>query len=123
MSLRRKIKYQFEYYHRFLLSVGSCLRPPAWLVGRGMRVICLFLLTVVSVAYIGAISRAAGSGYQMKSLQKRVDNLQMEIQKIDVDIAGQNSMSSLEKRLQETDMILVKNIKYIVISGSEMAKQ
>ena len=123
MSLRRKIRYQIGYYYRFLLSVGRCLTPPAWLVGRGVRVFCLFLLALASVLYIGEISRAAGSGYEMKSLQKRVSALQEEIQKIDVDITSQNSMSSLDKRLRETDMVLVKNIQHIVISGSEMAKQ
>ncbi len=123
MSLRRRIKYQLGYYYRFLLSVVSCLTPPAWLTGRGVRIFCLFLLAVASVLYIGEISRAAGSGYEMKSLQKQVSALQEEIQKIDVDIAGQNSMSGLEKRLRETDMVLVKNVQHIVISGSEVAKQ
>lgn len=123
MSLRRRIKYQLGYYYRFLASVGSCLTPPAWLTGRGMRIMCLCLLAAASILYIGEISRAAGSGYEMKSLQKQVSTLQEEIQKIDVDIASQNSMSSLEKRLQETDMVSVTNIKHIVISGSEVAKQ
>ena len=123
MSLRRRIKYQLGYYYRFLVSVGSCLTPPAWLVGRGVRVFCLSLLAMASILYVGEISRAAASGYEMKSLQKQVSSLQEEIQKIDVDIASQNSMSSLEKRLQDTDMVLVKNVQHIVISGSEVAKQ
>lgn len=123
MFLRRRIKYQLGYYYKILISVGRCLTPPWWLIGKGVRVICLCVLIAVAVLYVAEISRAAGSGYEMKILQKQVSELRTKIQKIDVEIASQNSMSNLVKRLQETDLVTVKNIKYVVVFGPDVAKK
>jgi hypothetical protein len=123
MSWRRKIQYQLENYRRVSLGVFNCAALPSCLTGKTARIICLIILAAGSVGYICQTSAAAGSGYEMNELQNKVEAMEEEIQKIDVQIAEFSSMPSLEKRLARMNMVSVASIKYIRPTGPAFAKK
>jgi len=123
MILRRKIKYQVEYYKRCLLSYGKCFAVPAWLYGQKARYVYVGIFGALLFAYICQVSVASGSGYEMRDLQKQVTNLKGEIQKINVEVASYNALPNLEKRVQNTGMISVASIKYVKNTETAVAKR
>lgn len=123
MSWKRRVKYQFDYYRRRALGVFGYAALPDYLTGKTARVIYVVLLAAASLAYVCQTSLAAGSGYEMRDLQKKVNTLQEDIQKINVQIAENSSMPSLEKRLAELNMVAVSDIRYISSAETAVAKK
>lgn len=123
MTLKRKIRYQLDYYARLIKNFWRGSAVPAWLTGRAARGAYLMVLATVTVAYICQVNAAAESGYQMRDLQNKVDNLREEIQKLNVDVAAYNALPSLEKSLAETGMVKAENIIYLSAANLAVAKK
>lgn len=123
MIFRRKIRYQLEYYKRLLWGYCRCVSAPAWIHGKMARYAYLTLLVCLCFGYICQVSVASGSGYKMRDLQKQVNGLKSEIQKINVEVAGYNAMPNLEQRVAKSGMVAVANIKYISSADISVAKR
>ena len=123
MTLKRKIKYQLDYYLRLVRNVWRGSAVPAWLTGRAARGAYLVALAIISVAYICQVNAAAESGYQMRDLQNKVDSLREEIQKLDVEVASVNALPSLERNLLSTNMVKAENIVYLSATNLAVAKK
>ena len=123
MTLKRKVKYQLDYYLRLVRNVWRVSAVPAWLTCRAARGAYLVALAIISVAYICQVNAAAESGYQMRDLQNKVDSLREEIQKLDVEVASVNALPSLEKNLLSTNMVKADNIFYLSAANLAVAKK
>lgn len=123
MTLRRKIRYRTDYYKRVILSITRGFIVPVWFSTLAPRVICIVALLTFSFAYIWQVTSAAGSGYEMRDLQTKVENLRADIQKLDVDMASNNALTNLRKRVQMIRMTPVVNIAYIESSATVVAKK
>lgn len=123
MILRRKIKYQVDYYKRMALSYCKCFSVPAWMYGKNARLAYAGIFGAILFAYICQVSVASGSGYEMRDLQKRVTALKTDIQKINVEMAKYNALPNLEKRVQNTGMVTVASINYIKSTETVVAKR
>ena len=123
MTLRRKIRYQTDYYKRVIQSVARGFVVPEWFSTLAPRVICIIVLVVFSFAYIWQVTSAAGSGYEMRDLQTKVENLRADIQKLDVDLASNNALTNLQKRVQTIRMTPVFSISYIESGAAVVAKR
>lgn len=123
MSWKRQIKYQLESYKRTALGILHCMTLPSWLTARAARYAYLGIISIIVIAYICQTSNAAASGYEMRDLQNKVTQMREEIQKIEVDIAGYNSMPNLEKQVKSTGMSLAQNIRYISVPEPVVAKR
>lgn len=96
---------------------------PAWLTGKAARYCYLGILVLLFAVYVCQTSSAAGSGYEMRDLQGKVDSLREDIQKIEVSVAAYSSMSSLERQIAKTGMIKVENMRYLNTVGPAVAKK
>jgi hypothetical protein len=123
MTLRRKIRYQTDYYKRVMLCIARGFVVPEWFSTLAPRVICIVVLVVFSFAYIWQVTSAAGSGYEMRDLQTKVENLRVDIQKLDVNLASNNALTNLRKRVQTIGMAPVTNIFYIESGATVVAKR
>ncbi|MDD2757771.1 MAG: hypothetical protein PHD72_00135 [Patescibacteria group bacterium] len=123
MSWKRRVKYQFDYYRRRALGVFGYAALPDYFTGRTARIVYITILVATSLIYICQTSLAAGSGYEMRDLQNKVNTLQEDIQKIEVEIAENTSMAKLETRLAELNMVAISDIKYISAVETAVAKK
>jgi hypothetical protein len=123
MTLRRKIRYQTDYYKRVMISIARGFIVPEWFSTLAPRVICIVVLVVFSLAYIWQVTSAAGSGYEMRDLQTKVENLRADIQKLDVNLASNNALTNLRKRVQMIQMAPIANIIYIESGATVVAKR
>lgn len=123
MTLRRKIKYQTDYYRRVILTVARGLNVPEWFSTLAPRIVCIAVLVVFSLAYIWQVTSAAGSGYEMRDLQTKVEGLRADIQKLNVNLASNNALTNLQKRVNALNMTSVANITYIEPATAIVAKR
>jgi len=123
MKFTRKIRYQFDNYKRVIKNLFDYSRLPSWLTGRISRCSMLVVLVMCSVCYVMQIACATSSGYEMRDLQKKVNLLNEEINKINIEAVSYGSLINLEKRVQESNMSRVSNIVYVTAPDVMFAKK
>lgn len=119
MSLKRRLEYSYKQIIRFIETASL----PKWLDGGGMRVFLVVLLLSGGVGYVLEVSNLATTGYQLRDLEKRVEVLRAETQKIEVEIASESALSSIERRLPETKMTPAGKIIHLTPIENVTAKR
>lgn len=119
MSIKRQI--QFKY--RNLVHALETITVPSWITSRTTRVGLLAVILLFGIAYIVNTTSSATSGYQMHELEKKMSALETEVQKLQVEIADNSSMSSISSRLVKLNMTEVSNVKYLTVKNSPVAKK
>lgn len=119
MSIKRRLEYNYQQIIRFIATVSL----PKWLDGGGIRVVLIGLFMLGGVGYMVETGGLATAGYQLRDLEKQVEVLQAETQKIEVDIASLSALSSIESRLPETKMTEAAKIIYLAPVESITAKR
>lgn len=106
MSFRTKIQSQYRQFVRFF----QMYLFPTWLGSTPTKVVVTCLVFIVGVCYIFEISILSTSGYIISSLEKQVATEQNTIQKLQTEIAMNQSMVSIQKRLPSLGMVPVPGI-------------
>jgi len=118
MSIKRQIQSKYKSLMHSLQTISM----PGWLTSKTARLSLVSIIFLFGTAYIINTAASATSGYQMHELEKRTALLETEVQKLQVEIADNSSMSSISSRLVKLNMVEVNNIKYLVIKNTVVAK-
>ena len=118
MSIKRQIQFKYKNLLRSLQTI----RAPRWLTSRATRLVLVSIIFLFGIGYIANMTSSATSGYQMHELEKQTQSLQTEVQKLQVEIADNSSMSSISARLARLNMVEAKGIKYLTTKNTAVAK-
>lgn len=118
MSLKRQIQFK---YKNFIASLRS-FSLPKWMFSKSTRIILSLLVVIFGVAYVLNTSSSATSGFAMHKLEKEVEALQIEVQKLQVEVASNSSIGNIEFRLTKLNMVPAGNIKYLSVKNTAVAK-
>jgi len=119
MSLKR----QLEYKYRNLVNKCRAIYLSSWITSKAMRIILVLLIVGVGSAYVLKITSSATSGFEMHKLENQVDALDKDIQKIQIEIAENSALPSIQARLATLDMTEASNISYINSKDTAVAKR
>jgi len=119
MSLKRKINYQINHLRNALYSWSL----PRWMTGSGAKILVSILFVVCTTGYVFQVSSTATAGYKINELEGQVTELKREIQKLELDKADNGTISSIEQRLNKTEMVMVDNIEYYQSADIIVAKK
>ena len=119
MTIKRKFKLQYQVMTDFV----ETFRLPAWVNGLRLRLVFLGIIGILSLINVCEVSSASTSGYQMHDLETKVAAMSADIQKVNVEIADASAMNNIQKRLKDSDMVAVSEIKYIAVGDSLVAKR
>ena len=117
MSLKRRLESQI-YNFRYALTT---IHVPEWVTGMRTRVILTAAFVFFTGAYIIQTSAGAVSGYDVHTLESQVSSLQSDIQKLQTEVVTYDSIGSIQKRAQETNMVAVGEIKHLTSAGLAVA--
>ena len=93
-----------------------------WMVGTSCR-ICLIIFTVAfSLLYLLQTNAVSSKGFEMSELEKQINELERETQKLDVEISRHRSIQSIEERLQNLEMVAADNVEYAIPVGTALAR-
>lgn len=109
MSYKRQLK---AHYHNFIDALRTFVIPE-WLTGRGMRSALLISVIFLSVAYMLRINSVSASGYEIHNLEKQVSELDNQVQDLQIKMADAGSMSNIEKRLPELNLVAATAVKHL----------
>ncbi len=119
MSLKRQIQFRYQGMVRSLQTINV----PRWLTSKTARLGLFSIIFIFSFAYIIKTTSSATSGYQMNELEKQTLVLEIEVQKLEVEIADNSSMNNIQSRLVKLNMIEAVGIKYFTVKNTEVAKK
>lgn len=86
--------------------------------------VCLSVFIVVfGVLYVINLSTMSTKGYDITDLQKKIISLERENQKLEIKIAKNSSMRSIQEKLDNMDMVVAENIEYATIMGTVVARR
>ncbi len=118
MSFKRQIKHKYQNF-KFSLQTISL---PAWLTSPYLRLALFSFIFLFSAGYIVNMTSSATSGYQMHELEKQTLSLEMEVKKLEVEIADNSSMASIASRLVKLNMVETPSIVYLADKNNAVAK-
>jgi hypothetical protein len=76
--------------------------------------ITLFILIIASgFAYLGLINNVAARGFEIKDLEKKVENLQLESKKLEIKAAELESIQEITKAKNSLNLVEISKIEYI----------
>lgn len=118
MSLKRQIQFKYKNF------VSSCraISLPQWITSKSMRVILSLTIVVFGVAYVLNTTSSATSGFEMNKLEKQVEALEAEVQKLQVEVASNSSVGNIQSRLTKLNMVPASGIKYLSVKNIVVAK-
>lgn len=118
MSLKRQIQFKYQNLMHSLQTISV----PAWLISRAARLGLFSIIFIFSIAYIINTAASATTGYQVHELEKQTATLETEVQKLQVEIADNSSISSISSRLVKLNMVEGSNVKYLITKNTAVAK-
>ncbi len=119
MSFKRQLQYKYAHVRNALLSWSL----PSWLYSRIFRFVLIAIIAVVGCSYIVKTTASATSGYDLHTLEKKVGELQTEIQKVEIRIADNSSIRSVRARLTGLRMTEIHDMKYLTARNTAVARE
>ena len=117
------MKYKYRAMESVWRSVVHRLTLPSALTGKVARGFLASLVVASALAYAFQINTLSTSGYQIHALEKQMSGLQGEIQKLDTDIAAAQSLTSIQKRLAGTGLLLANSAPQLKSTGDIVVAQ
>lgn len=99
-------------------STAFFLRMPAWLFGPRFRFALAAANMVLLVAFVLQIAAASGTGYELKKLEKAQEDISVQQQKIDVEIAAINSLNYINSKVENSLMVVSPRLKHVKASAA-----
>ncbi len=118
MSLKRQIQFK---YKNFITSLRA-ISLPKWVTSKSTRVILSLTIISFGIAYVLNTTSSATSGYEMNKLEKQVEALEIEVQKLQVEVASNSSIGNIQTRLTKLNMVEATGIKYFTLKNTAVAK-
>ena len=86
-----------------------------------LNIILIFLIVATSLTYLFYVNRQATSGFEIKSLERKITELEQQTKKLELQKAELQSLSAIEKSTVELGMVDSPKIDYLPAVGSAFA--
>lgn len=86
-----------------------------------LNVIFISLIILSGFLYLFAINQSATSGFEIKGLQARIEQLKQDNKKLQLYTAELQSLNRIEMESQNLNMIAVSKYEYLPAVGSVIA--
>jgi len=94
-----------------------------WLLSTSFRAGLLVVIAFFGIMYVAQTSSASTKGYEIRDIEKQLQTLEQENQKLEFEIATHRSMQSIQSRLQNTNLVVADNMEYVTLVGTAVARR
>ena len=88
---------------------------------RSLNIIFISLIVLTGFLYLFAINQTATSGFEIKGLEARIDQLKQDNKKIELYTAELQSLNRIEMESKSLNMVAVSKYEYLPAVGSVIA--
>ena len=85
----------------------------------GLLAVTCLMLTI----HVVKRSSISTQGYEISKLQKQIQTLEEEKQRVDIDIAKLSSMDHIQEKVRQMQFVPIEKPQYISVHGSSVAKR
>lgn len=85
------------------------------------RILAVFIVSVLGLAYIFQINQLAVLGYDLKKIEKENKILHKEVVQLKMDSERMKSAVNLQDKTKDLNMVQSQKINYIFVSEGELA--
>lgn len=94
-----------------------------WMFSSACRATLLIFLAIFGVLYLLRTSAVATNGYEINNLEKQVNALQEDNQKLELEIADNRSMKSIQERLNGMGLVVTDSMEYVTLISTAVARR
>lgn len=94
-----------------------------FILGASFRISLIIFIIVFSLLYIWQTNSVSTKGYIISDLEKNTQQLEYENRRLEVDIAKNTSMQSIQERIKNINLVVVDRIEYLTAVGSSVAQR
>lgn len=76
---------------------------------------------VFGVGYIFTVNRTSSQGYELREVEKRISQLKSETKKLELTVAGLQSMGSIGSRVASMEFVPVTHVEYLKAGAPAVA--
>lgn len=85
------------------------------------RVLVITALVFVGVLYLFAVNRTAMQGYRMREIEQYVEEVRLQNQNMELELASRQSMPYIQSQVNGKDFVTAKNVTYIEVGAPSVA--
>jgi len=100
---------------------GAHRKAPAWRDLRALNVFLMVGIVGLFAGYLAMNNQAAASGFAIKSMEKRIADLEEQRKRLDLEVLGRQSMGNVEERVKGLGFVPVKGVDYLTAVGGVVA--
>lgn len=119
MSIKLRVRYQLKN----AINLFSSFQIPTVLTSIMAKLTVTSVVVILIGGYITQIGSLTTSGYEIAALEKQISSLNYETKRLNSELASHQSISSVQKRLNEISMKPVKEIKYLKAEDTSVAQR
>ncbi len=94
-----------------------------WIFSASCRFTLLTIVVLFGILYIVETNSVSTKGYEISDLERRLETLQQEHQRLTVEIAGYRSMKSIEERVKGMNLVSATDVQYVNVVGTAVARR
>lgn len=94
-----------------------------WFLGTACRFVFGALVVIFGVMYVAQTNAISTKGYTMQDIERQIQALEQENQKLEFEIANHRSMQSIQSRLSNLNLVATDSVKYVTLTGSAVARR
>ncbi len=92
-----------------------------WFVSTTCRALLLGCILVFGVLYLFKINTVSTQGFVISDLETKIEQLERDNKRLDVQVATNRSMKSIEERLQGMEFVAAGEMQYVHPVGTAVA--
>tara|TARA_Y100000031_G_C8130637_1_gene342724 strand:- start:273 stop:548 length:276 start_codon:yes stop_codon:yes gene_type:complete len=78
-----------------------------------INIVILALVLLIGFAYIVQVNRSTTKGYQIRDLETRIEQLGIENQRLEIEVAGNRSVAAVDERVKMLGMVPTETPDYV----------
>lgn len=94
-----------------------------FILGTGFRIALISVTAVLLMCHVVKMSSISTQGYEITKLQKQIQVLEEEKQRVEVDIARLSSMEYIQTKVVQMAFVPIEKPHYMTVHGSSVAKR
>lgn len=105
------------------LSAYAYARPKRISFDRWFPLTILALLVVLTVAYVVELNVVSRRGFQVRTLDTRLQTLREENRKFNIQLAELQSMTGIEDRIAALGLVPSADVQYLTVGPESVARR
>jgi len=111
-----------KFNHKEKIQKSDSSKKKIKLPNKLAKPLIIGLVIVMGISYLVLTNNVSTLGFELRSLEDRVEQLQVDNEKMEIEAAQVKSLQNIEEKSKELNLVSASGgVKYLEKTGSEVA--